>query len=654
MQNLIDDLIKALSKQQKYLIDGDTLLKNKITEDALKCDPDLIRCLLNSESLKNHFFADIDGVMVFNALKLQQFVSNKAFLPDSYTAFKNKIGLTADDTFLKASGDVVLSWAYKECILEAGMTKEDTKGNVAEIFYNETLAPDDITRLKCPKVLSNFALWDVQAVKENKAKTPDTISLNDNLLIKGNNLLALYSLRKKYAGKIKLIYIDPPYNTGNDGFRYNDNFNHSSWLTFMKNRLEVARELLSDDGFICVHCDDNEQAYLKVLMDEIFDRNNFLNTIVVKDSHPSGLKLSAKEKSIIKTKSTILAYRVSLKSNITPQYYQRHEWDTHFNTFLDINNKEIIKYNLKDYLYDNNIIEKDFKINNLSLNCLKFKKFIFDNQRNIFQSTKEIPDFAKKESLDNKDKVIEYKSLKGEREFAFNGRRLSPLSKSIVNVGFDKAEKYDFGKLVCDFWEDIDFNNTQNEGQFAFTNGKKPERLLARIISLFSKENDIVLDFFSGSGTTPAVAHKMGRRWIAIEQMDYIKDLPEARLKKVIEGEQGGISKAVNWQGGGSFVYCELAKWNENWLQKIRHSTTTQQLIDIYDSIVDNGFLNFKIDFKKFDMDNFKALDFTQQQTIMCSLLNKNHLYVNYSERDDMQYQISDSDKRLSEIFYGK
>jgi adenine-specific DNA-methyltransferase len=157
-QNLIDDLIKALSKNQKYLIDGDTLLKNKITEDALKCDPDLIRCLLSHDTLKKNFFERVDGVMVFNALKLQQFVSNKAFLADSYTAFKNKIGLTVDDTFLKASSDVVFSWGYKECILEAGMTKEDTKGNVAEIFYNETLAPDDITRLKCPKVLSNFLL----------------------------------------------------------------------------------------------------------------------------------------------------------------------------------------------------------------------------------------------------------------------------------------------------------------------------------------------------------------------------------------------------------------------------------------------------------------------------------------------------------------
>lgn len=585
MQNLIDDLIKALSTQQKYLIDGGTLLKNKITEDALKCHPDLIRCLLSHDTLKNHFFTDIDGVMVFNALKLQQFVSNKAFLADSYTAFKNKIGLTADDTFLKASGDVVLSWAYKECILEAGMTKEDTKGNVPEIFYNETLAPDDITRLKCPKVLSNFALWDSEAVKTNTAKTPETISINDNLLIKGNNLLALYSLRKKYAGKIKLIYIDPPFNTSNDNFRYNDSFNHSSWLTFIKNRLEIARDLLSDDGNIFIHIDINESHYCKVVLDEVFGRNNFVEEIIWCYGSASGGRAAGSKP--VNIHDYILHY--------AKNYSQR-------------------KSNKIHTPYSEKYIKDWFKYT--------------DENGEVYQKRMRGRD-------ENGESRWEKQYLKDSK-----GIPLTTVWNDIKQVYADprayKESQAHHTELLKDF-----------------TGGQKPEKLLERILLMASDENDIVLDFFAGSGTTPAVAHKMGRRWIAIEQMDYIKDLPEARLKKVIEGEQGGISKAVNWQGGGSFVYCELAKWNENWLQKIRHSTTTQQLIDIYDSIVDNGFLNFKIDFKKFDMDNFKALDFTEQQTIMCSLLNKNHLYVNYSERDDTQYQISETDKRLSEIFYG-
>ena len=249
MQNIVNDLVEALKIQQEYLEDGTHLLKNKIIEDALKLKPSLIKCLLQSPALKDHFFIEIDGVIVFDKIKFQKFVSNKSFLPDTYTAFKNKIGLNGGaEKFLKNSSDIVLSWAYKDCILEGGMRKEDVKGNVKEVFYNETLAPDDVTRLKSRKVLKNFELWDAEAVRDKKPKTPNTITVNDNLLIKGNNLLALYSLRKKYAGKIKLIYIDPPYNTDTDSFRYNDSFTHSTWLTFMKNRLEIASELLSENG----------------------------------------------------------------------------------------------------------------------------------------------------------------------------------------------------------------------------------------------------------------------------------------------------------------------------------------------------------------------------------------------------------------------
>ena len=130
-----------------------------------------------------------------------------------------------------------MTWAYKDCVLEGGQDKEDVKRD--EIFYNETLAPDEITRLFEPKVLTNFEKWDMEAVKRNKPKEVNRIENKDNLLIKGNNLLALYCLKSKYANQIKLIYLDPPYNTGNDGFKYNDSFNHSAWLTFMKTRVTI-------------------------------------------------------------------------------------------------------------------------------------------------------------------------------------------------------------------------------------------------------------------------------------------------------------------------------------------------------------------------------------------------------------------------------
>ena len=222
--------------------------------------------------------------------------------------------------------------------------------------------------------------------------------------------------------------------------------------------------------------DDNESAYLKILCDEIFGRSNFVNAISVRDSHPSGLKMAHRTKTIIKTKSVILIYRSSDKSRINPQYQKRFLWDTHFSIFIDINKKKLKKETLADR------IEKElsligFSIDEDALKNKSFKMFAFENRNNIFQSTKEIPKEAKEKSLANKDIVIEYKGSNGEREFAFNGRRLSPLSKSIDNIGFDSYHEEDFSKLVCDFWDDIDFYNSQSEGNVSIPSGKKPEFL---------------------------------------------------------------------------------------------------------------------------------------------------------------------------------
>ena len=281
MQNLLEELKKLLEQDERLVVEG-KLLKNKIIESALKLNVDLIRLLLKSETIKTHFFQEVDGVLVFDKIKFQKFVSNKAFLPDSYTSFKNKIGLvTENEEYLSESKEVVLAWPYKECVLEGGMEKENEKRD--EIFYNEILAPDEIDRLLEPKVLTNF-----KRIDKNGEHKVQEIKGNDNLIIRGNNLLALHSLQKRFAGKVKLIYIDPPYNTGNDSFKYNDNFNHSSWLTFMKSRLRIAKELLSRDGSLWINIDDNESHYLKILCDEIFGRGNFLiNFIWQKKYSPS-------------------------------------------------------------------------------------------------------------------------------------------------------------------------------------------------------------------------------------------------------------------------------------------------------------------------------------------------------------------------------
>ncbi|WJY21731.1 site-specific DNA-methyltransferase [Fontisubflavum oceani] len=278
MQNLLDDLTALLQAEQAFISDG-AILKNAVIEAALNMDVRLLELLMQSETIKAHFFTEVAGALVFDKVKFQDFVSNKAFLPDSYTAFKNRIGLTdGRGDYLSQSRDVVLAWPYKDCVLEGGMTKEDRGRN--EVFWNTTLAPDDITRLFEPKVLTGWERWDGEAVAEGNAKPVGEVSDDDNLLIKGNNLLALHSLKARYAGKVKLIYIDPPYNTGGDSFKYNDRFNHSAWLTFMRNRLEVSKKLLSRDGSIFVNLDDVEVHYCKVLMDEVFGRDLFVANVI--------------------------------------------------------------------------------------------------------------------------------------------------------------------------------------------------------------------------------------------------------------------------------------------------------------------------------------------------------------------------------------
>lgn len=294
-----------LKKDERLISDDERILKNKAVELANKLDEGLIASLSTDKDLNRLFFKKITDLTIFDKDLFIEFVSNKEFLPDSYTAFKNKIGLAVDRNYLKQSKEVTLVWPYKDCVLEGGQTKEEAKRG--EIFWNTTLAPDEINRLLEPKVLTNWVYYDKESLKNGRK----VIEMRDadNLIIKGNNLLALHSLKRRYAGRINLIYIDPPFNTGSDSFNYNDSFNHSSWLTFMRNRLEVAKELLSDTGSIYVHLDYNEVHYCKILMDEIFGRENFRRDIAVSTGWALGFKTSANN--WIKGHDTILFYSKS-------------------------------------------------------------------------------------------------------------------------------------------------------------------------------------------------------------------------------------------------------------------------------------------------------------------------------------------------------
>ena len=644
--NLNNTLENILRKDKKYIAENGKILKTKVYEDTMNMDNNLIKLLISNDKIKEIFFTDIEGILIFDKQKFIWFIDSKDFLPDSYTSFKNKIGLiNKNRNYISSNNDVVLAFPFKDCVLQGGQDKEEV-ANRTEIMYNEIIAYEDIRRMLAPKVFTKAKRYTEDRVEENIKFTKD-----DNLIIKGNNLIALSSILKIYGGGVKCIYIDPPYNTGSDGFNYNDKFNHSTWLTFMKNRLELAKKLLTDDGIIFVQCDDNEQAYLKVLMDNIFGRENFVNTISIRSSTPSGLKTTHRNRTIIKTKDYILVYS---KSNdnilLKPQYVKKEKWDTHYDSFFDRNSMKVLK--LVDVMIEKKLLKKGESLKEIDLNNKEHKKFYLENSDNIFRKAPEMPKAEKERSKNNRDQIISYES-DGVIQYAINGNRFSFLKQTVKEILNNSILEEDISNLLCDFWNDIDFQNTQNQGGVDFANAKKPEQLIYRILDMTTKPNDLVLDFHLGSGTTAAVAHKMGRRYIGIEQMDYIESITVERLKKVIAGEQGGISKALNWKGGGSFVYCELKENSYILLNKIKEATE-ENIKKVKDEIYKDERIIPYITREELEKANkdFENLKLEDKKKILIDLVDKNKLYVNYSDMEDEEYSISENEKIFTNSFY--
>lgn len=626
MQNLLKDLTELLSKDDRLVSEG-KLLKNKVIELALKMDADLIKHLLKNASIKKYFFTEIDGLLVFDKIKFQKFVSNKEFLPDSYTAFKNKIGLINETgDYLSESKEVVLAWPYKDCVLEGGQTKEDQKRD--EIFWNETLAPDEIDRLLAPKVLTNYKKYDATGLHELKGEEEVDFT-KENLILKGNNLLALHSLYKPFARKVKMIYIDPPYNTGNDSFKYNDSFNRSTWLSFMKSRLQIAKDLLSHEGSIFVHLDYNAVHYCKVLMDDIFGRDNFINEIIWRRKQAT----SYGSNKFGITNDTILFYSKSDAYKFYPIYSSDDE-----------NTQDYIK---ERFVYDDGDGRKYMKsplVNSLFRPNLKYKFKGINPPKNGWLYSKERME-----------------------EFYKNGELIipdNPDARIYRKIFLDTYK----GQVIQNIWTDIPIVNPMAKEQTAFST-QKPEKLLERIIQCSTVEGDLILDFHLGSGTTIATAHKMKRRYIGIEQMDYIESITVERLKKVIgkekkqgakllseiEYDQAGISKSANWQGGGSFVYCELMQYNEAYISRIQKAKTTKDLLTIWNEMQGKAFISYKVKLETINenISDFEKLTIGDQKRFLVEILDKNQLYVNYSEIDDKEYNVSDPDKKLNRNFYG-
>ena len=581
--NKLYDLIKT---SNDFINNDGKILRNVVKDAADNENNELINLLAADEQLKETFFNKVsENIYVFEKEKFKKVIDSYEFMPNSYTKFCERIGLTdRTGAFLSDSNDVVLQFPHKDCYLEGGQTKEDQK--YFEVFYNEVLARDEIDRLLSPKVFKNVIKYSKEGAGDLfplKEEQPTTFDIEkDNLLIKGNNLVALSSILKSYEGKVQTIFIDPPYNTGKDEFNYNDKFNQSTWLIFMTNRLKTAKKLLTKNGSIFISIDTNQSHYLKVLLDSIFGKKHFRNEIIW-----------------------------NYNSGGIPETFFAEKHDT---IFWYSNSEENWIFN-KDSIGE---IRGHEKKNNM------------------------------KKNIDEDGRV--YFSIKS------NG----------------KIYKYYEDDLVTptDVWTGINHLQQKDPERLGF-NTQKPERLLQRIILCSTNKNDVVLDYHVGTGTTCAVAHKLERRYIGIEQMDYINDFARPRLINVLNGDTSGISKDkdVNGQGQGSFIYCELAEdENAQYLKKIENATE-ENINSIRDEIFNNAIIRYEVDDKDKALKSddwsftysenkkekeYKLETLEQKKEALKQLIDKNYMYINYSEIDDSKYanDISETDTAFTKSFY--
>lgn len=449
---------------------------------------------------------------------------------------------------------------------------------------------------------------------------------NDNLIIKGNNLIALHSLKKRYTNKVNLVYIDPPYNTGNDTFQYNDRFNHASWLTFMKNRLEIAYNLLNDNGVICLNIDDDEAHYLKILLDEIFGRENFVSNVI-------------------------------WQKKFSPQNDATYFSDMHDHILIYSKNKKQLNINLLPRTAD---MDKRYKNPD---NDPRGVWASSDLTVKTYSEEYDYPITTPSGKVINPPKSRCWRTSKGSFEklkeenriwFGENGDNVPRLKRFLTDVkqGMTPTTIWLHNEVAHNQEARKEITNLIENDDFATP---KPEKLLKRIIHLFTNADDLILDFFMGSATTQAVAHKMNRQYIGIEQMDYINSVSVLRLQKVIEGEQGGISKDVDWQGGGSFVYGELAKENQEIVDRIISSSTKEELSQQIDKLLNDGVLNYEVDFDKFTSTKkeFYELELEDQKEVLIRVLDNNQLYVNYSDIEDSAYNFTEDEIAFNHSFYG-
>lgn len=638
MANFFETVLDVLRADERFFTAEGELLRNAVYEAAMKMDPKLIKMLFENPDTKARFFTDVDGIAVFDKVGFGWVINNREFLPNSYTRYKNKIGLVdGKGEFISTSNDVELVFPYKDCFLEGGQTREDQKKK--EIFYNATLAPDEVDRLLSPKVFSNAIRY-----ADGKETPAEILDGSDNLVIKGNNLLSIASLLKNHEGMIKLIYIDPPYNTSGDfnTFMYNNSFNHSSWLTFMKNRIELSYRLLSDDGVICIAIDDYEYAHLKVLCDDIFGIRNYVGTIVVQ-SMPSG---TTSNSYFANCHEYCLFYaknidEVVVKSfDLTAEQAKAYKYED-----------EEGFYKWRDFMRTGGTSTPDVRPNSfypiyfdpatdtLSLEnkagCIEVIPIDSSGKKRVWRQTR--PSFLELNS-------------KGELKCVNKNGKYSIRIKDRIKDGMKpKTIWYDAKYSATSYGTELLKKIFDGEKVFSYP---KSIHTVKDIIRMMGDSDDIVLDFFGGSGTTAQavielnVTDKGTRRFILCEQMDYARNVTFERIKRVTK--QMGVNVPV--------VYCELKKLNQIYADRIQSAQDDETLEIIWNEMQATGFISSKIDPKDVDpeADDFKALSLENKKHLLMELLDLNQLYVNYCDIDDETFGVSEADKTFTKSFYGE
>lgn len=416
-----------------------------------------------------------------------------------------------------------------------------------------------IGKHKRPKLEARILLEDPE--KSYHAKVRSESAAFDNRLIFGDNLLALKALEQEFTGKVSCIYIDPPFNTGDAFENYDDGLEHSIWLGLMYERFKLLKKLLAPKSSIFVHLNDDELDYCKVILDEVFGRNNFVNRITIEARSPSAF--STVNPGVFKSSEYILWYAKDKSEFIENSGRVARTPDYAYNKWLENPKDDFSNWKLSPLMdaYEKSPPSRSRRPDSI---LEHFHDFIVNNSEQVCRLAS-ISDLGagekiiqlKKESIRNPGKVFKLERL-GDLDdvYVLDGQQLIFYKKNVAEID----GKLSATALLTNIWKDIAWEGIAKEGNVTFRKGKKPEKLIKRCLELATNPGDLVLDSFAGSGTTGAVAHKMGRRWIMVELGEHCHTHIIPRLRKVIDGtDQGGISKAVNWQGGGGFRYYRLA-----------------------------------------------------------------------------------------------